>query len=245
MKNKQKAVSNILTALLILCSVAKVGAQSPVESIAKADSLFIQKQYTQSLELYQEILNQHQYSKSMLLKMAFIHEGLGHLSESLYHLNLYYLASNDEQALIKMEEVAKKNRLIGYESNQKQLVYSILRKYNYVIVSVAMGLLIFLFALLVYQRKNKKNPLPTALLMLIPTILLFLQINMGDKTDQAIVSTNSTYLMSGPSAGSSVVSIINEGHLLDILEKKDIWIHVKWMNQDAYLKEDQVFMVEL
>jgi uncharacterized protein YgiM (DUF1202 family) len=155
------------------------------------------------------------------------------------------LASNDEQALIKMEEVAKKNRLIGYESNQKQLVYSILRKYNYVIVSVAMGLLIFLFALLVYQRKNKKNPLPTALLMLIPTILLFLQINMGDKTDQAIVSTNSTYLMSGPSAGSSVVSIINEGHLLDILEKKDIWIHVKWMNQDAYLKEDQVFMVEL
>lgn len=245
MKNKQKAVSNILTALLILCSAAKVGAQSSADLIAKADSLFTRKQYTQSLDLYQGILNQHQYSKAMLLKMAFIHEGLGHLSESLYHLNLYFLASNDKQALIKMEEVAKKNRLVGYESNQKQLVYSFLRKYNYAIVSGAMGMLVFLFALLVYQKKHQRSPLPTAVLLLIPMAILFFQINMSDKTDQAIVSSHSTYLMSGPSAGSSVVSIINEGHLLDILDKKDIWIHVKWMNQDAYLKEDQVLMVEL
>ncbi|HEY5692844.1 MAG TPA: hypothetical protein VIS49_15415 [Cyclobacteriaceae bacterium] len=245
MKNKQKAVSKILTVLLILCSAARVGAQSTADIIAQADSLFTRKQYTQSLELYQEILRQRQYSKALLLKMAFIHEGLGHLGESLYYLDLYYLASNDKQALIKMEEVAKKNRLVGYESNQKQLVFSLLRKYNYIIVSTAIGSLVFLFAALIYQRKSKRSPLPTAILMLIPMAILFFQINMSERTDQAIVSTNSTYLMSGPSAGSSVVSIINEGHLLNVLDKKDIWIHVKWMNQDVYLKEDQVLMVKL
>lgn len=245
MKNKQKAVSKILTVLLILCSAAQAGAQSTADLIAQADSLFTRKQYTQSLELYQAILSQHQYSKAMLLKMAFIHEGLGHLSESLYYLDLYYLASNDKQALIKMEEVAKKNRLVGYESNQKQLVFSLLRKYNYIIVSTSIGLLVFLFSLLIYQRKSKRSPLPTAILMLIPMAILFFQINMSERTDQAIVSANSTYLMSGPSAGSSVVSIINEGHLLNVLDKKDIWIHVKWLNQDVYLKEDQVLMVTL
>ena len=108
-----------------------------------------------------------------------------------------------------------------------------------------MGLLVFLFAVLIYQKKSKKSPLPTAILMLIPMSILFFQINMSDNTDQAIVSSNSTYLMSGPSAGSSVVSIINEGHLLDVLGRKDIWIQVKWMNQDVYLKEDQVLMVKL
>ena len=245
MKNKQKAVSKILILLLILCSAAQVGAQSPTDLIVQADSLFTRKQYTQSLKLYQEILNQHQYSKAMLLKMAFINEGLGHLSASLYCLNLYYLVSNDKQALVKMEEVAKSNRLVGYTANQKQLIYSLLRKYNYAIVSVAMGLLVFLFAVLIYQKKSKKSPLPTAILMLIPMSILFFQINMSDNTDQAIVSSNSTYLMSGPSAGSSVVSIINEGHLLDVLGRKDICIQVKWMNQDVYLKEDQVLMVKL
>jgi hypothetical protein len=51
--------------------------------------------------------------------------------------------------------------------------------------------------------------------------------------------------MSGPSAGSSVVEIIDEGHLLDVLGKKDIWVHTKWMNQDVYVKEDQILMIEL
>ncbi len=245
MKNKQKAVSKILTAVLILCCAAKVSAQSPADLVAKADSLFVNKRYTQSMELYDEILQQRHYSKAMLLKMAFIQEGLGHLSQSLYYLNLYYLVSNDKQALTKMEEVARKNRLVGYESNQKQLVYSLLKKFNYAVVSVALGLLIFLFAMLVYQKRSKKSPLPTAILMLLPMGLLFFQVNMSDRTDQAIVSANSTYLMSGPSAGSSVIGIINEGHLIDVLGKKDVWIHTRWMNRDVYLKEDQVLVVNL
>lgn len=245
MKNKQKAVSKILTVVLILCAGVIAEAQSSADLISKADSLFTHKQYTQSFDSYQNILDQHQYSKAMLLKMAYIQEGLGHLSESLYYLNLYYLSSNDKQALVKMEEVAKKNRLIGYESSQKQFIFSILRKYNYIIIAVSVGIIFFLVALMLYQRKHKRSPLPVAILMLIPLGFLYFQLNMSQTTDLAIVKTNSTYLMSGPSAGSSVVSIINKGHLLTILDKKDIWIHAKWMNQDVYLKEDQISRIEL
>ena len=163
----------------------------------------------------------------------------------MYYLNLYYLASNDKQALVKMDEVAKKNRLVGYQWSQKQFILSLLRKYNYAILSAALGFTLFLFAVMIYQKRQKRSPLPTAILMLIPMALLFFQVSTSGKTDQAIVRTNSTYLMSGPSAGSSVVSIINEGHLLDVLDKKDIWIHAKWMNRDVYLKEDQVLMINL
>lgn len=245
MKNKQKAVSKILTLVLILSSLATAKAQLPEATVIKADSLFARKQYTQSLELYQEVLSQHNYSKSMLLKMAFIQEGLGHISESLYYLNLYYLASNDQQALTKMEEMAKKHKLIGYQGNQFRFLYSFLRENNLTIIMVSVSLIIFLFVLLLYQKRQNKNPLPTSIFLLLPVAILFFQINLGHQTNVGIVKGNATYLMSGPSAGSSVVTIINEGHLLDVLDKKDVWIHTKWMNQDVYLKEDQVLMIEL
>lgn len=245
MKNKQKAVSIILTVVLFLFAIVNVQAQSTKETVAIADSLFTGKQYTQSLKLYEEVLNKHFYSKSMLLKMAFIQEGLGRLSESLYYLNLYYLASNDKQALSKMEEMAKKHRLIGYQSSQTRFLQSFLREHNFTIILVSVALIVFLFSLMLFQKKYKKNPLPTSIFLLLPVAILFFQINIGNHTNMGIVKGDATYLMSGPSAGSSVVSIIKEGHLIDVIDKKDIWIHVKWMNRDVYLKEDQVLMVEL
>ena len=42
----------------------------------------------------------------MLLKMAYIQEGLNHVGQALYYLNLYYLASKDKSVLGKMEELA-------------------------------------------------------------------------------------------------------------------------------------------
>ncbi|MBK7650109.1 MAG: hypothetical protein IPJ20_04215 [Flammeovirgaceae bacterium] len=49
------------------------------------------------------------YTPAMLLKMAYIQEGLGRISQSIYYLQLYYKATNDEQALSKIEELATKH----------------------------------------------------------------------------------------------------------------------------------------
>lgn len=245
MKNKQKAVSKIHTLILILCTVLNATGQTPEVQVEKADSLFASKQYTQSLELYQQILSQHNYSKSMLLKMAYIQEGLGHLSESLYYLNLYYIASSDKQALSKMEDMATKNHLVGYQSGQSRQFRSLVRENYNSISEILVGFSILFFAILIYQKKRKKNPLPMAICIVMLLSILFFHTNSSRKMGIAIVHNDATYLMSGPSAGSSVVGIINEGHLLDVLGKEDVWIQVEWMNQDVYLKEDQVLKIEL
>src|SRR6185436_7100842 len=86
--------------------------------LAKADSLYSSKQYTQALDFYQLLHKSGQYTPAMLLKVAHIQEGLGRLGESLYYLNLYFLATDDQQALKKMEELAKKNNLEGYETSE-------------------------------------------------------------------------------------------------------------------------------
>lgn len=245
MKNKQKAVLKILYLILNLCVVFNLRAQ-PVNSIVeKADSLFTSKQYTQSLELYKQVLNQKTYSASILLKMAYIQEGLGQISESLYYLNLYYLASNDKSALKKMEEVASTHRLQGYQVNQSRQVYYFLRSNYDVMTKILLGLCVLLFGLLIFQKRRQKKPMTIAIMLLLLLSVFFFHINFSQKANMGIVHNNGTYLMSGPSAGSSVVGIIDEGHLLDLLGKDDVWIHVKWRNQDAYIKEDKILEIEL
>lgn len=247
MKNKQKAVLKILVLipLLFLSIVHSIKGQSLDKILVTADSLFSQRQYTQSLELYKEILAHDAYSESVLLKMAFIEEGLGRVSESLYYLNLYYLASDDPTALSKIEEVANQHKLFGYKPTQGRQIQFLLRSSYDLITKIIVGFICLLFGVAVYQKRRQKNPMPVAIVLLAALGVFFLHVNFSQQTSLGIINANSTYLMSGPSAGASVVDIVGEGHMLDLLDKKDVWIHVKWMNQDAYIKEDKVLEIEL
>src|SRR6188768_765420 len=124
MKNKQKGGVEILiiTAFLVI-NFSQLQAQPSAQITKAADSLFHARHYSQSFELYRAILDQHYYSPSMLLKMAYIQEGLGHLGRSLYYLNLYYQATDDKQALYKMEDIAEKNKLEGYTSTETSRLF--------------------------------------------------------------------------------------------------------------------------
>lgn len=245
MKNKQKAVLNFLLSLLLLFTYQHLSAETPKQSLKRADSLYKQKQYTQSLDIYGNLLSQGLYSESILLKMAFIHEGLANVSESMYYLNLYYLASHDEIALTKMNEMAERYHLMGYKDTQTRQAFSLLREYSSTITGLLTGAIAFTFALIRYNRKKEKSTMSLGMMMLFFLALIFAQINYSLDPRLGIVHRNSTYLMSGPSAGASVIGILNEGHLLDLEEKKDVWIHVKWMNEDAYIREDQILRIEL
>ena len=63
---------------MILLFPAYSYAQRAEDEILQADSLFRAKQYTQSLSIYQSLLNKNSYSNAMLLKMAYIQEGLNY-----------------------------------------------------------------------------------------------------------------------------------------------------------------------
>ena len=239
-------LKNILTSALLVLAFSVAPAQSGQIELKNADSLFQAKQYTQSFELYAHLQKEKQYSPAMLLKMAYIQEGLGHTSMSLYYLNLYYQASRDEQALTKMEEIASKNSLEGYQSSELSSFLTRLQQYSSQISPVLFSIIVFLFASIFYQRvRQQKKPLAPAVLLLFFLALLFVHTHFSDYLKTGVVTESSTYLMSGPSAGSSVVSIIDEGHQLKILGKTDVWIKVNWKNQDVFIKESSLLPVRL
>jgi hypothetical protein len=246
MKNKQTGVSKILfiSATLFLTVIFHAHAQN---ALSKADSLFRAKQYLQSFDLYHRFYQSGSYSPAMLLKMAYIQEGLGHISQSIYYLQLYYQATADEQALRKIEELATKNKLEGYTSDSDQTFFrSLADQFSLQVSGVLLALVLFFFALVIYKkRKSKERPIWAGFLLLFFLALLFAQTNFLKETTHGIVSETTTYLMSGPSAGASVVAIIGEGHQLKIKGQKDVWLRVEWADKEAYIKENKLLRAEL
>lgn len=247
MKNKQKRGVEILIIIVLIFLNSPLAKAQPSAQITKAaDSLFRARQYSQSFELYKAILEQHYYSPVILLKMAYIQEGLGHVGRSLYYLNLYYQATNDKQALYKMEEIAEKNKLEGYASTETTRLFTLLRENYFRIGAILGAIIIFLFALLIYYRvRLHQKPYFTAFMLLLVMGVLFMHVNFSQQMSTGVVTNPSTYVMSGPSAGASVVSIVGEGHKLEITGKEDVWMKVRWLNKDAYIKQNSILPLQL
>jgi hypothetical protein len=239
MKNIQTSILKILGAILLVGAIDG-HAQTPAELLQKADSLFIKKQFTQSFEIYQRVHNRGQYSPAMFLKMAFIQEGLNKPSLALYYLNLYYLASGDDQTLAKMEELAIKNRLYGYDYTQMVQARELITRYRLHAAAGIAAIIFLLMALAVYQARRGTKPVVSVVFAMFGLVFLALFVNFSAPQRTAIITGNNTFVMNGPSAGASVVALLNEGHKVQIKDKKDVWLKVYWADQYVYVRQSQV-----
>lgn len=229
-----------------LCSPHSLTAQQQNSPLPQADSLFQQKRYTQSFELYRSIFEQHHYTPAMLLKMAFIEEGLNRIAYSAYYLNLYYLATQDDAAQVKLDELSQKYRLEGYETAETDRVFMLYRKHEANVTFALIALILFLFTFLCVQRLryHKKATTPWVFLMVV-SLLFLAHVNFGAGQAKAIITKNNTYIMTGPSAGASVLAVVRDGHRVTITGKKDVWVKVEWGDATGYIKETNVLPVIL
>jgi hypothetical protein len=244
----QNSVLKFLTIffLAVIMSPTMLYSQLDNSRLSRADSLFEQKRYTQSFEIYSSLFEQKQYTPAMLLKMAYIQEGLNRISQSVYYLNLYYLASQDESALVKLEELADKYRLEGYSTSDFDKVFSIYKQNKELITYGLMSAVLFLIILMSVQRlRFNTKPYAVWVLLIIISVVSFLHLNFSDRNSSAIITHNNTYLMDGPSSGASVISIVRDGHRVQVLGKEDVWLKVQWGDGEAYIKENNLLPVKL
>lgn len=244
----QRLLLKILPALALasLLTFTSSSAQVYDFRLKTADSLFHQKRYTQSLEHYEEILRQRQYTPAMLLKMAYIHEGLNHIGSSMYYLNLYYIATGDKTVLSKMTELADKYNLEGYETTDGDRFGSFYLQYH-LYISLALAAVIILMLAITYHSRVKLHtrPIGSFVTLAVFAILLAIHQYYGTFQSKGIIGDASTYIMDGPSAGASVIDVIGDGHRVDIIGKKDVWMKIRWEDGIAYVKENAVRMVRL
>lgn len=242
MKNIQRWLCKIVLAIVIATPAL---AQKTGFRLSQADSLYAKKQYTQSLEHYQEILAQHEYTPAMLLKMAYIEEGLNHPGKALYYLNLYYLATSDKGALDKMEELATRFSLEGYETSDADLALSFYHDFHQHISLTLGAIALFCMALILFWKRKGKRSIAAGTVVLFMLIIMGVHVNLGDKISTGIIGEPNTYLLNGPSAGASVVSIVGEGHKFEIVGKVDVWYKVRFNEHTVYVKDHSLLPVKL
>jgi hypothetical protein len=241
----QNSVLKFLSILFLLICVVSQSLRGQAH-LQHADSLFQQKRYIQSFEVYQTIFNQHQYSPAMLLKMAYIQEGLNHIAQSVYYLNLYYLETQDEAALVKLEEVAYKYRLEGYATSEFDNIFALYEKYRPTITLGIASIVVLMLAVVLVQRfRYHSQPIGSWVILLLFSIVFLAHLNFSVGHSNAIISKSNTYLMEGPSGGASVVSIVRDGHRVKIMGQKDVWTKVQWGDKEVFVKRTSLLPITL
>lgn len=232
--------------VIILLFPASIYAQQDNPLLLRGDSLFKLKRYTQSLELYQKLFDDHRYTPAMLLKMAFIEEGLNNVPKAAYYLNVYYLATQDDAAPIKLEELASKNNLEGYSTNETDEILSFYLKHHTLITIILAALAALALAIAVTQRLVlKRRPVGEFVFSCILAVLFMLHISQQSRWSKAIIAKNNTYIMNGPSAGASVISIVRNGHRISVLGEHDVWTKISWGETEGYVRSTSLLPIKL
>lgn len=210
-----------------------------------ADTLFKAQKYIQAGIKYDSVFYiGGKLSPAMLLKMAYIKEGLGDYTQALYFLNLYQLHFPDLRVLKKMSALAEKNQLKGYEYNDLEYFIALYHEFYYQIFYILIGLTTLFFIYNVIRLFIAKTYPKSRLYLLLFIIgIVYTFINFGIPSYKGIVVNDGCYLMDGPSAGAKYLGMLNKGHRINILNKEDVWYAVIWDDKTAFIKENNLALV--
>jgi len=212
-----------------------------------ADSLFNQRKYTQSFEIYFNYFEKEgKASPAMLLKMAYIQEGANNYTDALYYLNIYYDMTFNKRALRKMEELADKNGLQGYKISDIEFFRNILNQNLLYIVSGFAVLAWLIFSYMVHKkRKYRSRPSFSAFAIVFILLLLVLVANFNRFDDRGLLIGKDNFLMDGPSPGSKLVDVVKNGHRVRILGKKGLWYKIKWEDKEVFVRDKDIRVIRI
>lgn len=224
----------ILTVLFTFTCLTQLNAQE--KALIYADSLFQQQKYTEAFKDYESIYLTGNASPAMLMKMAFIKEGLGDYAQALYYLNAYYQLTSDKDALSKMRDIANEHHLTGYEYSDFKFFLNAIQKYENMILFCLVASSLFLLVYIFKQKRKNEPPVTATILQLVVVCLVAVLINGLIYQKSAIIATDKSLLMTGPSAAAEPVDFIGKGHRVEVLDANDIWSKIKWEDQEVYIR---------
>jgi hypothetical protein len=218
-------------------------AQPGALKLQKADSAFVAGAYLPAFQLYRQVLRQHAVaSPRMLLRMAYVQDGLGHYPAALYYLSMAHKRQPNLATWRKMVALARDRRLTGYPDTWRQDLHLLVQRYYYpglqilLIGAVTGGMLLLL----------RRGRLSRGWWVSYGTYLLLTGTYLLGLAPErvALVARPRAALMSGPSAGSSWLTTAAAGDRLLVQGRHDTWYRVQWQGQDAYIRTQDLLLVQ-
>lgn len=226
----------IKLAIFFLAFTQSFNCQANIKDLQKADSLFSSKNYQEALVLYEKILDDQAYSPAMLLKMAFISEGIGNYPKTTLYLSKYYDHNPTSQIPNKIKDLTNQTTLTGYNISDREQFFRILTDHSQEITSTLAVLLILSLIILILKGFRIGFFITIIFLML----LLFISNNFLNGPYTGIITGNPSLIMTKPSAGGNLIKKVGPGHRVIIKSPIDIWYKIEWEEQEAFVKKDQI-----
>ena len=210
--------------------------------LQRADSLFQRQHYSEAFTHYEQVLTEQQlYSPQMLLKMAYIKEGMRDYTSAMYYLHLFYTKQPSRSVLKKMEELGQAHRLSGYEYNDLQFFKTQFSKHYMRILELLLIVAVITVTIMfISWRKGHKFSKTFRTGLILYLVFLFYYINFLNLGDAGIIKSNHVAIMSAPSAGSEWIATVTEGHKVPILGEQDIWYEIRWKGERAYIRKNNL-----
>ncbi|GAB3204271.1 putative membrane protein YphA (DoxX/SURF4 family) [Pontibacter aydingkolensis] len=217
-------------------------SQADNSALIKADSLFLKQHYSEALGLYEDVLhNQQVYSPQMLLKMAYIKEGLRDYTGAMYYLHMFYTKEPSRSTLKKMEELAQAHRLQGYEYNDLQFFKTQFNKHYMRILELMLLAAVVSVTIMFFSwRKGHRFSKQFKIGFILYLLFILYYINFLNLGDAGIIRNNNVAIMSAPSAGASWLATASQGHKVPITGEQDIWFEIRWKGSKAYIRKSNL-----
>ncbi|WP_245553461.1 SH3 domain-containing protein [Echinicola vietnamensis] len=189
--------------------------------------------------MYTDILqNDEAYSPAMLLKMAYITEGMGNYEDASLYLSKYYDHNPSPKVISKIKSLTDQPDLKGYTVSDSAQFFKILTDYQQPITGT-LALLLVVSLIFIFVKKKTHQPkylIPSAILIL----LVFMSNNFLVAPQSGIIKESPTIIMGQPTAAGKFIEKVNPGHRVIIKSSEDMWYKIDWEGQDAYVKKNAV-----
>lgn len=226
--------------IILFTFLQSFNCQANKFSLENADSLFASNNYQEALLIYEQLLLEEEaYSPAMLLKMAFVAEGMGDFSKASFYLAKFYDLNPNPRVITKIKSLTEQSELYGYELSDWDRFFGFVTDLRVELTSTfAFLLLVSLILLVVFKEKaiKPKYYIPSFGLI----FLVFLCNNFLYQPKTGIITGSPTLVMEKPTAASKIISKVDPGHRVVIKSTKDIWHEVEWNNKRAYVKKDHI-----
>lgn len=236
-----KVVQVFLINYFLTCALF-VQTSVQAQSLSEADSLFFSGNGTYALKIYEDIFEQGEFTPQMLIKMAYIYNGLGNTVKTLYYLSLYEKLYPSTEIQEKMQQIANKQKLTGYQITDyeyfRTIYFQIKDGLEVSLYFVIVGLVIWSF--FVAQRKSRKVLLLLQVAMLAVILLLFYVKNHLFQTCEGIIAHDRAFMMQAPSAGAQLLASSERGHKVKIKAERDIWYQIEWEGKEYFIRKSHV-----
>jgi hypothetical protein len=233
---------NGLKYYLIFWLAVSASGSALAQSLSTADSLFTQRKYTEAFQQYERLHQQGQVTPAMLLKMAYIKEGLSDFAGALYYLNLHARLTADEETMAKMRRLAERHQLKGYAYNDQEYLVRLLKKYRDEIQWGLLGCCFILSVVIFWESHKGRKPAISLFFNLLFLAGLLVLNNGWTDTQKAIIMSDTT-LMTAASAAAEPLEAVRKGHKVQVLQRGDVWTKVRWEGKEAYVRNAKVVII--